>query len=326
MRSVTLFVNSSLIVTCLLSSISTLAQDVLDNSVAKSTASWRAGFDVVLAKPLYSSNPALTSSIQPQPQQFSVEHHEFDFDFTSSPQVWLAVEATEGFGIRTTWWQFASQSNSLSLQPANSGFGRVEHPTFGNVDISAITPTERMSADAELEAYRIDLELTRRVQLGSTDILLSGGLRFASLEQRYLAHLYSHSNALAGAIDFQQHVRGIGPTMALATSRSLTDRWHWDASLRGSLLVGEGEELLHAGEDLDFPNPQRTDTVGYRDQLLPIADIRLGTAYALPEFGVIEPMLRGGWETSWWGDVGNSSGGPSDLGFVGFYLGFEGRY
>jgi hypothetical protein len=29
---------------------------------------------------------------------------------------------------------------------------------------------------------------------------------------------------------------------------------------------------------------------------------------------------------SWWGDVGNSSGGGSDLGFAGFVVGIEGNW
>lgn len=288
--------------------------------------SWNSGIDIIIAKPLYSNNLALRDSSQVSSQQLAVENVEFDYDFEMSPRVWVGYESASAIGIRASWWQYANQANELSLAPSANGFGRIEHPAFGDVDISAITPTERMLANANLDVYAIDLELTRRAELGAGTFLLSGGIRFASLDQNYSARLLNSNSTVAGAIDYRQHVRGIGPTMSASVARSLTERWQWFATGRGSLLMGEGEERLTAGEDLDFLNPQRTTEVANRDQLLPIMDLQLGTSYSWQRWGSFQPTLRGGWEMSWWGDVGNNSGGPSDLGFAGFFVGLDGNW
>jgi hypothetical protein len=287
---------------------------------------WSSGLDIVLAKPFYGRNPSLLRVSQPQSQQFVIDQQEFDFDFTSSPRVWIAGESASGVGVRATWWQYASEADPVSMAPAANGFERIEHPNFGDVDISAITPTERLSAAASLEVYWVDLEMTRSAKFGIGEILVSGGMRFASLEQRYSAEQQNANALRSGEINYSNRVRGIGPTISLMWTRQITKRWSWDAMGRGSLLAGEGQERLDAAEDLDFINPQYTTRTGGRDQLLPIADLRLGTAYALPRFLGIDPWLRGGWEASWFGDVTNCSGAPSDLGFLGFYTGIEGRW
>jgi hypothetical protein len=287
---------------------------------------WSSGLDVVIAKPFYGRNPSLLRVSQPQSQQFVIDQQEFDFDFTSSPRVWIAGESASGVGVRATWWQYASEADPVSMAPAANGFERIEHPVFGDVDISAITPTERLSAAASLEIYWIDLEMTRRAKLGIGEVLLSGGLRFASLEQRYQSEQLNANAVKSGEIDYVNRVRGIGPTISLTWMRQITKRWSWEAMGRGSLLAGEGEERLDAAEDLDFINPQFTTRTGGRDQLLPIADLRLGTSYALRRVLGIDPLLRTGWETSWYGDVSNCSGSASDLGFLGFYAGIEGRW
>lgn len=304
-----------------------LAQESDEFSFSRSSASeaaWYSGFDIVIAKPLYSSNVGLRESEQVNSQQFSIDNAEFDYDYQTSPRVWIGYQGSSAIGVRATWWQFANQANEISTAPSANGFGRVEHPSFGDVDISAITPTERMMANASLDVYAIDLELTRNAEIGAGTFLLSGGLRFASLDQSYNAVLLNSNSIAAGSIDYRQHVRGIGPTFSASTARNLTERWQWYALGRGSLLVGEGNERLEAGEDLDFVNPQRTTEVGRRDQLLPILDLQLGSTLALNRWGRFQPAIRGGWELSWWGDVGNNSGGASDLGFVGFALGLEG--
>jgi hypothetical protein len=284
---------------------------------------WYSGFDIVIAKPLYSNNLGLSESIQPSSQQISIENVEFDYDYQSSPRVWIGYQSSSQLGLRATWWQLANQANEISRTPSVSGFGSIEHPGFGDIDISAITPNESMIANANLDVYAIDLEITRSADLGPGQILIGSGIRFAALEQNYSAQLLNSNSAIAGAIDYRQQVRGIGPTVSSSFSRSLTSRWSWFAGGRGSLLVGEGKERLDAGEDLDFANPQRTRETSFRDQLLPILDLQLGSSMQLPCVGVLQPMVRGGWEASWWGDVGNNSGGASDLGFVGFFVGCE---
>lgn len=291
-----------------------------------SQGKWYSGFEVSIVKPLYSNNLALRDSSQISSQQFVVENVEFDYDFQSSPRVWLGYQASSDIGIRAAWWQYANQANEISLSPSANGFGRIEHPVFGDVDISAITPTEQMNANGNIDVYTIDLELTRLAELGPGSILVSGGIRFASLDQNYAARLLNDNDVLAGSIDFRQHIRGIGPTLSATLSRDITERFGWYASGRGSLLMGEGSDRLDAGEDLDFVNPQRTTEVAERDQLLPIVDVQLGATWALRRWGPLQPSLRGGWELSWWGDVGNHSGNASDLGLAGFVLGFEGNW
>lgn len=287
---------------------------------------WVSGIDTLIAKPLYSNNLGLRESSQISSQQFSIENVEFDYDFKTSPRVWIGYQAASAIGIRASWWQYANQANEIILAPSANGFGRIEHPAFGDVDISAITPTEQMLANANLDVYAIDLELTRSSDLGPGTLLVSGGIRFASLDQCYSATLFNSNSIRAGSIDYRQHVSGIGPTVSASIARNLTNRWQWYATGRGSLLMGEGTDRLEAGEDLDFVNPQRTTEVGGRDQLLPIVDLQLGTKWSLSRWGRFQPSLRSGWELSWWGDVGNSSGGGSDLGFAGFVVGIEGNW
>jgi hypothetical protein len=138
-----------------------------------------------------------------------------------------------------------------------------------------------------------------------------------------LAQLRNTSGVLRGQIDFTHHLEGFGPTMSFTADRPINCNLGCFATARGSLLFGDGESLLQAGEDLDLTTPFNTIATHGRDDLLPIGELRLGFHWQRPKQRPAgwQLFLTSALEGQIWGSAGSATSEDGSLGLFGFHAG-----
>jgi len=285
-------------------------------------ATWSVGFEWSFVKPRFSENTAFTTMTGDGANNSTFTDTEFDYDLKLTPRVWIEAARSDNWTWRLGYWQFDHAPGTASASPNANGFGEITHPSFGDVDISTTIPTDTFTVSSRLNAYTIDLEALKQARLSGWQLGVGGGVRYASVEQNYLAQLRNTGNVLRGQIDFSQQLEGFGPTLFLSARRPLTQSIKLVCSARGSLLFGDGTSRMVAGEDLDLANPFTTTRLTNRDDLLPIGEARLGLEW-------LTPRKRRGWqwmlstamEGQFWGNAGNAASETADLGFFGFNVG-----
>ena len=291
-------------------------------------STFQVGVEYVLLKPRFSQNNALTVMTSNGASVETFTERSFDYDLEFSPRVWLGMSLSDHWGWRVTWWEFDESPAVESASPAN-GFGRVSHPHFGDfdpvaddIDISTNVPSDVFTAASGLDVYTIDLEALKRSRLNAWNLEVGYGIRYASSEQNYLAELRNSVNTLRGRIDFHQNLEGFGPTVSLAASRPLFGKVRLMGSARGSLLFGDGESVMVAGEDLDLSTPFTTTRTTLRDDLLSIGEARVGLQWLgdVHDNG-LQWMFSTAMEGQIWGNAGSASSEDADLGFFGFNVG-----
>ncbi len=287
-----------------------------------SGATWGVGFEWSLVKPRYSENIAFTTMTGDGANNSTFTDTEFDYDLKLAPRVWIEAAVNDNWSWRFGYWQFDHAPGTASASPNANGFGEITHPSFGDVDISSTIPTDTFTASSHLNAYTIDLEALKQARLSGWHLGVGGGVRYASVEQSYLAQLRNTGNVLRGQIDFSHQLEGFGPTIFLSAQRPLARDVKLVCAARGSLLYGDGSSRMVAGEDLELTNPFTTTRLTNRDDLLPIGEARVGLEW-------LTPNKRRGWqwmlstalEGQFWGSAGNAASETADLGFFGFNVG-----
>lgn len=283
-----------------------------------------AGFEATIVKPRFANNPAYTVMTSDGALFENFTEVDFNYDTEFTPRVFVGWQNCDGFGMKVTWWQFDHAAGSLSDNPPANGFGEIAPPPFGNIDISTNVPTDVFTAGSGLNVYAIDLEATRQAMLGRWKIAVGGGLRYAFAEQQYSAQVRDSGNALLSQIDFRQSIEGVGPTISLEAYRILTPTVSTFCKGRGSVLFGDGESRLLAGEDLDLANSFITRSVTSRDDLLSIAEIQYGVRWEgiRTRHRIFVPFLSIALEGQVWNGAGSATSEEGNIGFFGFNTGF----
>jgi hypothetical protein len=281
------------------------------------------GFEAAIVKPRFENNEAFTvmASDGALFETFNEIHFDYDMEFT--PRVFVGWQRCDGIGLRATWWQFDNSAGNLSANPPANGFGEIALPPFGDVDISSNIGTDTFTAASELNAYSLDLEATKQTMFSSWSFGVGGGVRYASAEQRYFAQVRETGNVLRDQVDFRHSIEGIGPTISIDAYRPWTRQIGTFCKARGSVLFGDGESRLSAGEDLDVMNSFNTTRNTGRDDLLSIAEIQVGIrCQASPHRRrAIKPFVVCAFEGQIWNGAGNATSEEGNLGFFGFTTG-----
>lgn len=282
-----------------------------------------AGFQAVFVKPRFEDNVAFTVRESDGASFDTLTDTEFDYDMEFSPRVFLGWQRANGIGMRVSWWQFDHSPGAESANPPANGFGEITHPPFGDVDISSNIPTDTFSAASDLNAYALDLEATKQVNFPSWQLGIGGGVRYALAEQSYNAQLRNTGGVLRGDIDYSHSIEGIGPTISLNAYRPWTPQFGGFCNARGSVLFGDGESQLEAGEDLDLANSFTTTRATRRDDLLSIAELQVGVLWqgALTRGRLLTPFASAAMEGQVWEGAGNATSEEGSLGFFGFSCG-----
>jgi hypothetical protein len=282
---------------------------------------WSSGFEFTFLKPRFEDNLAFSTVDSDGVSFEELSDTEFDYGLELSPRVWVQYDHGDGLGLRAQYWQFDHEADFESASPPANGFGRIATPQFADVDISTTIPTDTLSASSALNAYAIDLEGTKRVEFCNWWLGVSGGVRYASVDQMYKARLRDDDGDLEGEINFQHRIGGVGPTVSLFAARCYGYDFTLFGLVRGALLFGDAESRLEAAEDLDLEDPFVTRQKTSREDLLPVGEMQIGVDWSPQTCGQWQPLVSVALEGQLWSNAGNASSEDGDLGFFGFNVG-----
>jgi len=281
---------------------------------------WSAGVEFTMLKPHFENNVASTTLNSDGDTFETFSDTEFTYDRELAPRVWIEAVGPDSLGFRAIYWQFDHPAATSTSTPPANGFGRISHPDFGEIDLSTTVPNSQFIANTDLNAYSVDLEVTKAMNWGNYGLLTAFGLRYAEVEQRYVAQLRSAADVLQGTINFSHQIEGIGPTIAIRTQRPFTTQMAIFGQARGSLLFGDGQSTLTAIEDQDLDDQLTTNRTTIRNDLLPIGEMQVGLQWSPECTGVFFPYVHLALEGQIWSGVGNASTEDGNLGFFGFNI------
>lgn len=280
-----------------------------------------AGFDSVFAQPRFRNHTAFTLEEEDLNANSSQRVVAMEHSLEWSPRIWGQLRLTDEFCVRGSWWSLDNDADTVNLVPPANGFGEVRHPEQFGIDLSSVEPDESLDANASVELQTFDLEMLKEAMLGSWDITLGAGLRYASIETDYGVRLFNDADVLKGTLRRRQQIDSLGPTVSLQSSRLAMHRVRVSASLRASMLLSESETTVNGVEDLDLVTAFTTDAVVADEGILSVIETRWMAEFVGRQSPLGTMLIRGGVESQWYGGVDAPSGGESDLGVLGLFVG-----
>jgi hypothetical protein len=286
---------------------------------------WDAGFAFTFLEPRSNGNLAI-STTENAAQSSAIRKTSFEYDMELSPRVWLEWGSAESLGWRVQWWQLDQDANQIIAAAPENGLGVVAPVELPGIDISISAPGETLQADNHIRLYTIDLEGTRRVDFDCWSFVAAGGLRFAKIDQQYRAVSANVNGVTSGSIEQNRSLDGIGPTLFIEARRPATCRLSVFSNFRASLLFGDGDTTLSAGEDLDLASAFTTTSTSQSNSVLPILESQLGLEWCTPVTRCHDFLVNAALEGQWWSGVGTAADSKADLGLVGFAIGLGLQY
>jgi hypothetical protein len=276
------------------------------------------------------NNRALTTSTPTGNGGRDVQSTGFDNPFEVSPRFWLGVANVDGWGFRTSFWNFSQSTNMAASLDGSSPPGSVitsaspvglgiSTGTFllapGNADVMAVS--------TRLNLTVLDFEATRELDAGPLFLVLSAGARYAHLSQRYNATVSNTSNdfsnnAEVDQLSSHQHLSAGGPTMALQGWYPLgRTRFSLYGMARGSILFGEmhqaastSQTLAQGGSVGVFP---LSSLVASGPTVVPVGEVELGVQWTAC-WRRFHPFLRTGIQAQTWFNALSTAAPPTGNG------------
>jgi hypothetical protein len=174
-----------------------------------------------------------------------------DFDYQPTPRVWGGWTSPDGLGLRARWFEY---HNSRLGHPGIDGF----------------------------YALMTDVEFTDRFCVGYWNGFVTGGVRYAELEEE-------NNDEVTGVAN------SIGPVIGYDASRKFLRCWYLYSVGRAALMFGDC-------------SPAEGITFG-------IFELQLGTEWRRPLRNGSYWFVRGGWEGQWWSGASNHE--TEDFGLLG---------
>ena len=219
-------------------------------------------------------------------------------DLFAAPRIWIGAKR-DCWGIGTRFWWMDQCVSSQS---------------------DTISPTSFFTIDRELEAYTIDLELTRDVCVLGNEAMLSAGIRYGRVENGASAITNVNWNpigapALTSATATSlREFGGTGPTFAAQGTRQIRcSNFHVFWGARGSVLFGDGYVgAITSATAVDAVNgPSATQTnfgLAGGDGAAFLGELQLGLQYERQLACVpCTAFVRGAFEYQYWNTDYNSS-------------------
>lgn len=232
-----------------------LLQPRFDNNMAfgiQGTANRSAG-------PIPPGNPGIRVT-----QRVEIEH-----ELTAAPEVWIGYRHESGFGGRFRYWSFREGTDQI----VNGGAGPINSTMLFSaapLGLSLVNGTQVMAATSKLQLQVYDAEAQYNARAAGWNMLFSGGVRFAQIDQSYNAFVpQTGNNTLLSNNDF----RGAGPTLAVELRHPLgATPLNLYGLARGSLVFGTGRQ------DASLPD-QNIVALDQRDMAVSVGELELGLEY-----------------------------------------------
>lgn len=239
----------------------------------------------------------------------------FSSDYRTAPRAWLGYGLQNGFGVQTRYWEYNQGFNPFNFVTTPTSLPGAQTATiiFPAAILSTI-PGDVLSVSSGIEMRSLDLEATMRYELQNTQVLVSGGLRYALIRQDYNASVLS-GGVPSSTLSWDRKLEGIGPLIGAQLRRPFGS---WGLAVIGGGRAG----LIFASKDIHrtvvspLPAPPTNSAVNFddADELLMNLEVDLGLEWSRRwSFGDV--FVRGTYEGQLWSDSGGSALG---------YLGVEG--
>jgi hypothetical protein len=246
------------------------------------------GVGVYLLRPHWDTNPAYAvfRATPGDPAAFSSRQQKnFDWDTEAAPLVWLGWVTPSGCGVRGRYWEFDADVTTGVLNDSNAlASVTIASAAPLGLGVSGTTVGDRIGVESDLRLEVADLEATQAFDICQWSFLVAGGLRYASVTQRYHAGFIPADPTTDSVVTLRSNhsFHGAGPTVAFEARRYLGYGWALYGAGRGSLLFGSGkQDVARLSNDgvtgaLDAVATARDDN----DDLLPIVELELGGEWA----------------------------------------------
>jgi hypothetical protein len=282
-----------------------------------------AGIGYYYLKPYWKTNPAyvvLQNNIEGHHSKSNLDDvnfvKDFDWDGELAPRVWVGFVCCNGWGARAHYWRF-DESVTQSVRVAGT-IDRIFAASGGvkQGDVEADSEGDALTVSNHLELDVFDVEALKQFRIGCCSVMVSGGLRYANLRQRYQA---SEINADSkwdseDAVQISNSFKGVGPTLGVEAKYPLWCGFSLYGNSRFSVLFGDGKFRSFESQSNRFGELAQVDvnTID-RDEVLPIGELELGVEWSHDMGKCLLVARAGAVAQIWWG-AGNASGNGNLLG------------
>ncbi len=268
------------------------------------------GGGVVIARPFVEGTTAFSRFTPTVAGGNPATSTTFDFQYDVSPRVWFGYVGPGGLGMRTTYWQYDHQPNSLSVIDTGAGeqYQAMVFSSAANFSRSLATADgETLGVAAGLEVHTLDLEAIYRGRIGRMVYTTGFGARYGGVKHDYLARILNGTGLLGHDMAFD----GLGPTIAF--EGRVPAGWGFSglANTRFSTLIGAQRERIFTENQVSLSRKV--------DEVVSVLELQAGLEWAAPiEGGRLFAQTTA--EGSIWLGGNNQQ---SDLGNFGFFgIGF----
>lgn len=248
------------------------------------------GLGLYVIQPYFANNPAFTVTRSSSTGSVveSTDRTDLRHSMDVAPELWLGYVSDSGMGGRLRWWYFRQGTNqSLSFAPGTAA-DNITVETGGPLGITVfgdnIDRAAAIAATSKLQLQVWDLEGLYQQQWAGWDLLFSGGLRLAHINQHFNAYFTGagdQEDPISVNLQSGHSFHGVGPTIALEGHRSLGDTGLGVfGTMRTALLFGSAKQTVL---DAFTPGADPTEFAfaqDHRTRVLPVAELELGVEYA----------------------------------------------
>jgi Legionella pneumophila major outer membrane protein precursor len=277
------------------------------------------GIEFAFLRPRFADNTAIV--VDPPPDDNFVLP--FDYDFETTPRVWLGHVNCDGFGWQARYWRFDGEGDTRSFSPtADAPLASVfVFGAGGNISRNAfagIGETLTVSHDLEIDVF--DLEAVQRWQWRRMLLMGSFGARYVRMDQDFLATAITAAGVLDEMVDHQHSFEGFGPVVGLQLTRPLGDsNFGVYGNVRGSILFGDQDQSITEVKMAGAAVGRDTHS---GDEVMAIGEIGFGVQYAHVSCSGALRFVRLGYESQIWWDAGGPINTDGNMGLEGFALAF----
>jgi hypothetical protein len=271
------------------------------------------GAEVLYLKPHFGSNPAFLTHID---NGFIDDHFQTDFsyDYNAAPRAWIGFQRPGKVGVRGRYFDFDDRSNSPSAADAQGpGAGTANFVVqtaapgglgFLSTGTAAAPTTLNFTSGLDLQTF--DLEATWMMDSGPWHCLLSGGLRYAEINQFYTANQITAAGVVNSIIDSRSSFDGVGPTVGAESRVPVGDQgFSLYGNGRASVIFGDSNQTVNAQVIPTGTRPNFTNNFTTQDTM-PIAELELGVEWRQELVGQ-SWYVQGGVVAQTYFGVGNAS-------------------
>lgn len=239
----------------------------------------------------------------------------FENEYTITPRIWIGYQGDDGLGVRFRYWNYDKNARDRDLLVPLGADTEARVAVNDSQGFNAFIDGdagEVMLARHGLEIHTADWEVTNQFRLMSSQVTVSGGVRYMSLRNDYMSAAIAPDESISESLLHNQRFEGGGPVFSVKASRALGDSGlSLFVRMRGSIAFGEASQRIVDTAGANVTSFRQIDS----NKSIAMGEMGAGLRYSLGSW-----FLRGSWEGQLWTDAGGPIRNTGDIGFHGFSL------